>query len=379
MKKNSVLILILGVFFAVQPVIAQIWLPAKRLTFNSGGSSQPAITVDSNDHIHVVWSDNTLVNQELFYKKSTDGGATWTTKRLTFNSDGSYSPAVAVDTNDHIHVVWEVYGPGISEIFYKKSTDAGTSWTTKRLTWNPGYSSYPAIAIDSSNHIHVVWEDNTPGASEIYYKKSTDGGTNWTTKRLSYNPGWSARASIAVDSDNRIYVVWSDDSPANKEIYCKLSTDGGTSWTTKRLTWTSGDSYRPKIFVTFNNGYNHVVWIDETSGSPEVYYKKSTDKGVTWMTKRLTWTSTDSMNPAILVDFKDHIHVVWNDSNPGNNEIFRKKSTDEGMTWIRERLTWMNGESELPVLAVDSDNYFYVVWRDNTPGNFEIYYKKEIH
>jgi hypothetical protein len=27
------------------------------------------------------------------------------------------------------------------------------------------------IAVDSNNHIHVVWSDETPGNFEIYYKK----------------------------------------------------------------------------------------------------------------------------------------------------------------------------------------------------------------
>ncbi len=48
---------------------------------------------------------------------------------------------------------------------------AGATWTTQRLTWNSGNSYKPTIAVDSSNHIHVVWHDDTPGNREIFYKK----------------------------------------------------------------------------------------------------------------------------------------------------------------------------------------------------------------
>jgi len=380
LKKKVALIIAFGVFLLIQPINAQIWTAAKKLTSNSGASYNPDIAVDSNDHIHLVWEDNTPGNPEIYYKNSTDGGTSWITKRLTYNSDGSYVPTIAVDASDHIHVVWEDYTPGTSEIFYKKSTDGGKNWTTKRLTWNSGYSSRPVLAIDSNSHIHMVWEDgSTPVKSEIFYKRSTDGGVNWTTMRLTYNSGWSGAPTLAIDSSNHIYVVWHDDSPGNQEIYYKRSTDGGTSWTTKRLTWTSGGSYKPNIFVTSNKGHIHVVWEDDTPGNFEIYYKKSTDGGATWTTKRLTWTSVDSLNPEITVDFKDHIHVVWEDDTPGNFEIYRKKSTDGGATWILERLTWLNGDSKLAAIAVDSNNYFHVVWQDNTPGNFEVYYKKEIH
>ncbi len=66
----------------------------------------------------------------------------------------------------------------------------GDTWTTnKRLTNNAGASFYPAIAVDGSN-IYVVWEDDTPGNPEIYFKKSDDGGATWTTnKRLTNNAG----------------------------------------------------------------------------------------------------------------------------------------------------------------------------------------------
>ncbi|HDT11228.1 MAG TPA: hypothetical protein ENN58_00670 [bacterium] len=96
----------------------------------------------------------------------------WTFKRLTWNSGSSQYPAIAVDSNNHIHVVWQDWTPGNQEIFYKKSTDSGANWSSQtRLTWNSGNSAYPAIAVGSDNHIHVVWHDFTPGNWEIFYKK----------------------------------------------------------------------------------------------------------------------------------------------------------------------------------------------------------------
>jgi hypothetical protein len=130
-------------------------------------------------------------------------------------------PAIALDSNNHILLVWGQGDPGSREIYFKKSTDGGATWTTTRLTWNVGDSFYQFIAADSNNHLHVTWGDNTPGNPEIYYKKSTDGGANWTTKRLTYNAGYSSGPSIAVDSDDHLHLVWSDDSPGNREIYYK--------------------------------------------------------------------------------------------------------------------------------------------------------------
>ena len=118
-----------------------------------------------------ISDDNSPGNAEIYYKKSTDGGSTWTTKRLTNNSGNSYSPAIALDSNNYIQVAWYDYIGGDNQIFHKRSTNGGATWTTKRLTYSSGGSVHPAITTDSGNNIHVVWHGNAPGNNEIFYKK----------------------------------------------------------------------------------------------------------------------------------------------------------------------------------------------------------------
>ena len=373
-KPSFSIVLILSLFFLVLNTEAS-WTTAKRLTYNSGSSKRPAIAIDSNDHLHVVWYDSTPGNWEIFYKQSTDSGTSWITKRLTYTSGGSSNPAIAIDSNNQIHVVWENYNHGNPEIYYKKSTDNGTTWTIQRLTYNSGSSFKPAIAIDSNNHIHVVWYNEIMGNSEIYYKKSTDNGTTWTIQRLTYNSGYSYRPSIAIDSNNYIHVVWYDETPADPEIYYKKSTDSGSSWATKRLTYSEGGSYDPVIATDLNNQI-HVTWQDNNPGNCEIYYKLSIDSGISWITKRISYTSDNSHEPAITIDSNNHIHIVWMDYNPGNAEIYYKLSTDYGNHWNTQRFTYNLGNSGNPVIAIDSYNHAHVVWSDYSPGNFEIYYKK---
>jgi len=94
---------------------------------------------------------------------------------------------------------------------------AQADWTpAKRMTWNSGASVWPEIAVDSSGNVHVVWQDDTPtpGKGEIYCRKSTDGGSTWTpSQRITWNSGTSYRPAIAVDSTGNVHVVWEDDTP----------------------------------------------------------------------------------------------------------------------------------------------------------------------
>jgi hypothetical protein len=325
----------------------------------------------------VVWYDDTPRNYEIFYKKSTDGGTTWTSQRLTYSSGESKYPDIAVDTNNHIHVVWDDDSPGNFEIHHKKSTDGGMSWTTKRLTFNSGPSRVPRIAVDSNDNVNLTWHDYSPGNDEVYYKRSTDGGTNWTTKRLTFNSGSSAPTSVAADSNNHIHVVWHDETPGNAEVFYKKSADGGINWTTKRLTFNPSSSYIPTI-ATDSNNHIHVTWFNYVQGSDEIYYKKSTDGGASWSSKRLTYNSGYSRMPAIATDSSNYIHVTWHDSTPGNDEIFYKRSTDGGTSWSKRRLTWNAGFSHVPTVAAGSNNHLHLVWQDDTFGNIELLYRKGI-
>jgi hypothetical protein len=385
MKRTGGFVFAAVAFFLIAQSARADWTPAKRLTWTSGASVEPAIAVDSSGNLYVVWVDDTPGNEEIHCKKSTDGGVTWTPrKRLTWTSSGSGFPALAVDPSDNLHIVWQDSTPGNAEIYYENSTDGGDTWTiSKRLSWTSGQSYGPTIAVDSSGNIHVVWEDYTPGNVEIYYRKSTDGGSSWSPrKRITWTSGGSCYPVIAVDSSSNLHVVWWDDTPGSWiwEIYYKKSTDGGASWTTgKRLTWNAGYSIHPAIVVDFYDNL-HVIWEDNTPGKNEIYYKKSTDGGITWTTGRnLTRTSGDSLYPAIAVNSSDSLHAVCHDITPGNWEIYCLNSTDGGATWTSsQRLTWTLGDSEHPAIAVDSSGNPHVVWQDETPGNREIYYRKFI-
>lgn len=359
------------------------WATSRRLTWTSGASGEPAIAAGSAANLHLVWIDGTPGHEEIYYKKSPDGGANWAAgQRLTWTSSGAGSPAIAGDSSDNLHIVWQDSSPGNAEIYYKRSTDGGATWTsTQRLTLTSGQSYGPTIAVDPSGNPHVVWEDHTPGNAEIYYRNSLDGGATWTTaKRITWTSGGSFYPVIAVDSSGDLHVVWWDDTPGNREIYHKKSTDGGGTWTTaQRITWTSGHSVHPANAID-SLGNLHVVWEDSTPGNNETYYKGSPDGGATWTTaKRITLTSGDSQFPASAVDPSDHVHVVWEDLTPGNWEIYYSQSTDGGATWTSsQRLTWTSDDSRRPAIAADSLGNLHVVWPDSTPGNSEIYYRKFI-
>jgi hypothetical protein len=353
----------------------------RRMSWTPGKSTNAAIAVEPSGKLHLVWEDDTPGNHEIYYKKSSDGGATWTAnKRLTFNSGFSAGPIIIAEPSGKLHVLWSDDTPGNSEIYCKRSTDGGATWTaSQRLTFTTAMSMGPALLIDASLNFHLFYKDQTSGRFEFYHKKSTDGGVTWTTgKKITSASNCMLGMTVGLDSSGGLYLAWSDNPTGNYEVYYQKSTDGGSTWTaSRRLTWNSGSSEGPLLAVDASDGL-HIVWTDDIAGNNEIYFRKSTNKGGTWTaTKRLTWNSGSSQATALAVDSSSRLHVIWMDDLPGNYEIYYRRSVDGGTIWTAsQRLTWTLGFSGYASLGVDASGNIHVVWEDNSPGNSEIYYLK---
>jgi len=355
------------------------WQPDVRLTnnpANSYTSYNNAWCIASNGNfVHVVWYDNRDGNKEIYYKRSTDSGVSWgADTRLTNNSAFSEYPSLTV-SGSIVHVVWNDNRDGNFEIYYKRSTDGGVTWgQDSRLTNNPAFSQIPSVSV-SGSLVDVVWIDTRDGNYEIYSKRSADWGLSWgADTRLTNNSADSQPPSVSV-SGSVVHVVWHENRGGNDKIYYKRSTDGGVSWgADTRLT--NDPAYSTNASVTVSGSVVHVVWRDERDGNDEIYYKRSTDGGVSWgADTRLTNDPAGSWSPSLSISGQV-VHVVWEDARDGN-EIYYKRSTDGGVSWGADtRLTNDLADSYGASVTV-SGQVVHVVWTDERDFFPEIYYKRD--
>ena len=105
----------------------------------------------------------------------------------------------------------------------------------------------------------------------------------------------------------------------------------------------------------------------------------STNNGSTFASaKNLSNIAGDSTN-AQISSVSDAVRIVWQDNGElGNFDIFFKASGNEGDTFgSTKNLSNNNGESSVPQI-ISSGGNIYVVWQDDTPGNFDILFKKGV-
>lgn len=128
--------------------------------------------------------------------KTSDGGATWQQIKKQFGEEYGDARRVIQVVPDPVeaNVVYIVSRYGIL-----KSPDGGNSWNALNLTSPPGTIKINALAIDPKNNKHLVYT----GVSTLQF--STDGGVTWTPKKL---PTTQAGSAILIDPSetNTIYL-----------------------------------------------------------------------------------------------------------------------------------------------------------------------------
>ena len=360
------------------------WQPDVRLTNDPAYSwtsyNNAWCIASSGSVVHVVWFDlRDGGNSEIYYKRSTDAGESWgADTRLTNNADMSRFPSVAV-SGSVVHVVWEDTRDWYTQIYYKRSTDGGISWGTDIRLTNINATSAEACVKVFGSVVHVVWTDDRDGNYEIYYKRSTDGGVSWDADtRLTDNIAQSWSPSVTV-SGSLVHVVWTDrrDRDGYPEVYYKRSTDSGISWgTDTRLTNNTYifSSFEPSI--SSSGSFVFVLYTDNRDGNNEIYCERSIDGGANWdseirLTNDVGFSNSSSVFVSDLI-----VHVVWTDTRNADHEIYYKRSQDAGESWQEDtRLTNATDLSWFPSVTV-SDSIVHVVWKDLRDGNWEIYYKR---
>ena len=218
-----------------------------------------SIAVGDDGVLYAAWSRQYAGDRwdHIWFSRSTDGGATWSTPDQILNS-GHYGHDTHVVAGP-AGQVWVAVATSPSwrkDIVVLRSTDGGGTWESTNLTNNTQsywHAEHPSLLRTSDGTLHAIWQDTRgwlDNPSHVRTSRSTDGGATWSPAVLvsdsvelgvADNPyNGRTRPSLAVGDDGTLYAVWADDreGPTNShdtknyDIYLSRSTDGGQTWST---------------------------------------------------------------------------------------------------------------------------------------------------
>lgn len=268
----ALLLLALATLAGPRPAVARsagAWGADQRLTHDGGRSFTTFnfardVAADAQGRVHAVWYDDRGGSFQVFAKRSLDRGATWSADLLL--SAGfveAEHPAVAA-SGSTVLVVWHGQRAGVagSDVYLRRSTDGGRSWGAVQPLTESHAAAHAAIAL-SGRSAQVVWGENGSGTTEIATRHSRDGGKTWTeAQAVSAGDGEASWVSTVALEGDEVHVAWVDTRDGNEEEYYRRSADGGESWEpVLRLTRNPANSWAPSLAVA--GGRVHFVWFDQ--------------------------------------------------------------------------------------------------------------------
>jgi hypothetical protein len=291
------------------------WAPCNNTAITPGLWCYDAcIVADYNGNFFYFHNYETQPIPRKTVQKSLDGGQTWSSWSDVNGLYDKEMCCVRPSTNElyatYIPLV------GLYNVGFSKSSDGGVTWDSLTYVNQQTYTGYqwgaaPVVGTNAGE-LYVVWE-NSVG---VFFQRSLDNGATWMafdrnlSNWLNSGNGYNCMPSIATDLTNgpgsgNIYITWwqLDANGTDTDIYFAKSTDGGTTWSiTTIASDINTDQKWPQITVDQTTGYIYVVYYNQF-GATSTYDIKmafSTDNGNTFMSVPV------SASPATVTNWYHH-------------------------------------------------------------------------
>lgn len=358
----------LDVLYASKGPEQEDWSAPVVISNTPGSSYWPAIAVDGHGNVHVAWEDGSPP-RDILYAVKPAGGMDWTAPVNISQSPGnSRWVALAADAGGNVHAVWSDDVTGNSEIYYARKEASTSNWSAPvNVSNTPGNSPSPAVAVDGGGAVHVAWHDFTPGPTEIYYVTQPDPTAPWSSPvDVSSTTGASYFPALAVDSSGTVHLVWMDaivvdDGTPSEILYARKPPDG--EWTPyANLSRGTGSAEMPTLAVGPEDAL-HVAW--DTTADPRLLYVRRPAPEMGW-TAPVTVTTippgTQYPATSIAVGLTETVHVLWSGPGPLSRDVLYSIAApppipedhvlvlDEGGFAVAGACVYQNG---VPTVATD--------------------------
>ena len=237
-------------------------------------------------------------------------------RNISKTSAESGYPAIAVNEQGTIMVVWPEGGGEAGTLFYSVFKDG--QWSnpkntklTKYLIW------FPQLAVDGEGKFHLAYADGRSRLNrEIYhsvYDMDTDawsGGTMiW---KSSENSAWSR---IVIDNE-RIFILWHHENAGNylgHDIVMQSKMNNVETWPSayERISWTANDnSTHPDFKVLDDKVYVCYMEGNGDSGPWRILYQEAA-RGSSWQNVPIFEVTGAGYRPSLAVDDDKNTYIVW--------------------------------------------------------------------
>jgi len=159
---------------------------------------------------------------------------------------------------------------GSMKLYCSRSTNGGQSFTKSTIAGDND-PVQPSLGVGSPGVVYCAYQyddwDAEPPVLDIMFEKSTNFGANWNVTETNLTPNWyDDELPCLAASGSTVFVSWTD---SDGNIVYRRSTDGGSNWSSEAMAWQK--SYYPGV-VVLPDQVNAVLVPGGTYGSSEPYW-----------------------------------------------------------------------------------------------------------
>jgi hypothetical protein len=230
-------------------------------------------------------------------------------------------------------------------------------------------------AVDSNNITYIF-----SGSGSIVFTKIDADGTVLIDGQtiITGANSWTNEIRTAIDTDNKIYLVWSNDM---HDITYAYSLDGGDTWSDKISLYLNASQQlnKPQICCDYNNNV-HIIWQQWTGSSNILSYMKLLPDGTISIDKSsLTQSNNQAWSPQMDIDEENNIHIIWAKSSQQITSAYYTKIngnlygngqslSDDELTIIQENSFLSNENIRYPKCIVDEYMNIHTVFERGDYG-----------
>ncbi len=373
-----------NVYFAFRPAGGEWGASVLVNDLTVGDQWQPDIVVDGTGNAWVVWLDQPDVqtNGAIRMAQRPAGGTWGTSERVDVSASGTTSnhPALAVGADGTAYVAWRnVLNSGDIHFAYRP---AGGSWSAIEQVSDDTTNhvqQLPELVVDSTDTVHVVWQDQRATHYDIYYASRPAAGGWSPNVKVNSDTGTNNQTNptISIDGTDTLYALWGVGS-GTTGIFLSTQAPAGT-WSVSQRVTTGGDSL-PQ-FELASDGSGHLLF----QRSNDIYHATRSAAG-TWsgVTRINESTGVVQGDPAMAVSPEGDVIAAWEDHR-GPGGVFqhlwgdvRPAGTGLWGTDIRVSDASGGANQSRPHVTIGNDGTLYAVWADtqiwNGSGGVDVFY-----
>ncbi len=119
-----------------------------------------------------------------------------------------HGPAVAVAADGSYHVAWFTASDTRQGLFYARSTDAGATFSTPLAIGNPARQPARPQLLAQGDQLWLAWREYDGEATEAIVMQSENGGRDWAKPRVVGRSASTADHPLLVSKGRQVFVSW---------------------------------------------------------------------------------------------------------------------------------------------------------------------------